>query len=159
MSVSTTIMELARQVRGSTIELLEAARPEWLLWAPAGTSNHILWHAGHAIWLQDALCLKPLTGVSHLQSGWAETFGMNCRPPAETQNWPSRESLAFQLRLQLEEILVACTRHADRLEAAESEPARGWGLVPGILHGLHDEARHQGEMYLLLKLCRSGHSG
>jgi hypothetical protein len=33
--------------------------------------------------------------------------------------------------------------------------ARGWDLVRGILHGLHDEARHQGEMYLLLKLRRS----
>jgi hypothetical protein len=159
MNVSTHIMELARQVRSSTIELLEAARPEWLLRAPTGTSNHILWHAGHAIWLQDALCLKPLTGQSHLQPGWAETFGMNCRSPAETYGWPSEQSLAFQLRLQLEEILMACIRHADRLEAAEPEPARGWGLVPGILHGLHDEARHQGEMYLLLKLCRAGSAG
>ena len=25
----------------------------------------------------------------------------------------------------------------------------GW-----IIHGLHDEAKHNGEMYLLLKLCR-----
>jgi hypothetical protein len=157
MNVSTHIMELARQVRGGTIELLEATPSKWLLWAPAGTSNHILWHAGHAIWLQDVLCLQPLTGQSHLQPGWAATFGMNCRPPAETYGWPSEQSLAFQLRL--EEILVACTRHADRLEASEPEPARGWGLVPGILHGLHDEARHQGEMYLLLKLCRAGHSG
>ena len=25
--------------------------------------------------------------------------------------------------------------------------------IQPIIHGLHDEARHQGEMYLLLKLC------
>jgi hypothetical protein len=24
-----------------------------------------------------------------------------------------------------------------------------------FIHGLHDEARHQGEMYLLFKLCRA----
>ena len=29
-------------------------------------------------------------------------------------------------------------------------------LAGRIIHGLHDEARHQGEMYLLLKLCRLG---
>ena len=26
-------------------------------------------------------------------------------------------------------------------------------LVGGIIHGLHDEAKHHGEMYLLHKLC------
>jgi hypothetical protein len=28
-------------------------------------------------------------------------------------------------------------------------------LLSTIVHGLHDEAKHQGEMYLLLKLCRA----
>jgi hypothetical protein len=39
---------------------------------------------------------------------------------------------------------------------ATSESRRGgWPLLAGIVHGWHDEARHQGEMYLLHKLCRS----
>ena len=151
------LVELARQVRGGTIELLEACPEEWLLWSPPGTSNHILWHAGHAVWLQDALFLRPLTGGSTLEDGWAAKFGMNCRPPAETRDWPTRSVLVFRLRLQLEEMLVALIKHADRLEEITPPPVRGWGLVAGILHGLHDEARHQGEMYLLFKLCRAGH--
>jgi hypothetical protein len=28
-------------------------------------------------------------------------------------------------------------------------------LVSSIVHGLHDEAKHQGEMFLLLKLLRA----
>jgi hypothetical protein len=32
--------------------------------------------------------------------------------------------------------------------------ARGDTLAGRIIHGLHDDARHQGEMYLLMKLCR-----
>jgi len=28
-------------------------------------------------------------------------------------------------------------------------------LLSSMVHGLNDEAKHQGEMYLLLKLCRA----
>jgi hypothetical protein len=47
------------------------------------------------------------------------------------------------LSAKLEEI----GRNANRV-AKET----GWPLVSGMIHGWHDEARHQGEMYLLLKL-------
>ena len=43
------LAEMARQVRGDTLRLLAAAPEASLLFAPPGTSNHILWHAGHAL--------------------------------------------------------------------------------------------------------------
>lgn len=88
--MKTAIQELARQIRGGTIELLDATPPTWLTWAPRGTSNHVLWHAGHALWLQDA-------------------------------PWPVSQ----------------------------------WIDVAAMIHAWHDEARHQGEMYLPLKLRRA----
>ncbi len=57
MSVSATLQELAAQVRRDTLQILDVTQPTWLTYAPPGTSNHILWHAGHALWLQNVLTL------------------------------------------------------------------------------------------------------
>ena len=36
-----------------------------------------------------------------------------------------------------------------------ADPSRGpANIAARIIHGFHDEAKHCGEMYLLLKLCR-----
>lgn len=145
MSTRTTLQELARQVRSETLQILNAAHPSWLTFAPKGTSNHILWHAGHALWLQDRLCIHTLTGHGELPDGWEIRFGMNCQPVNQTRDWPSREHVSQLLEQQLERILAILeTVERDRLRIATER----------IIHGLHDEAQHSGEMYLLLKICR-----
>ncbi len=150
------LAELARLVRGDTLRLLEAVPEAWLTWAPPGTSNHILWHAGHALWLQDALCIRRLTGTSELPDGWEETFGSNCAPVADRRDWPPRSEVHALLAAQLDRLLERFAADTQgRLAHIGPNTGGGWDLVRGILHGLHDEARHQGEMYLLLKLRRS----
>jgi DinB superfamily len=154
-SDATQLIELARQVRGDTLTLLAAAPEPWLTWAPPGTSNHILWHAGHALWLGDVLAIEPITTCSELPAGWAETFGMDCRPVSQTRDWPSRATIAQYLTSQLkriEQLLAGLS--PQRLQ--DPRPVLGRrSLVSAIVHGLHDEAKHQGEMYLLLKLCKA----
>src|SRR5690606_26520099 len=133
-----------------------AETPEWLTFAPAGTSNHILWHAGHALWLGDLLCVELLTGQSELPPGWAGTFGMQCRPPQQTSDWPSRDELAALLERQLQRVLELLETTTDEQLAEPADLSRGPASVSArIIHGLHDEAKHCGEMYLLLKLCRA----
>ncbi len=154
MTPQFVIQELARQVRRGTLERLEAAPADRLTWAPPGTSNHILWHAGHALWLQGELCLEPLTGKTGLPPGWEQTFGMNCRPVKQTTTWPSREQLRDLLSVQLEQMLAGIAG-ASEARLAEIVNLRGDTLAGLIIHGLHDEARHQGEMYLLLKLSQT----
>lgn len=153
------LCDLARQVRKSTLELLTAASDSELLWAPPGTSNHILWHAGHALWLQDKLCLEPLTNRSELPKGWEARFGMNCRPVASTKDWPAREEVADLLTRQLWRILSLLEETPlERLVIPPSRDGFVRCLAGTVLHGLHDEARHQGEMCLLLKLARANQS-
>jgi hypothetical protein len=153
VNAATAIAELARQVRGATIQSLAACPDEWLTWAPPGTSNHVLWHAGHALWLQDVLCLEPLTGRSKLPAGWAETFGMDCRPVKTTTQWPGASTVETLLADQLRRIVAALETTDDAVLGRIANP-RGDTLAGRIIHGLHDEARHQGEMYLLMKLRR-----
>ncbi len=155
------LAELAGQVRKGTLALLQVPNESWLTWSPPGTSNHILWHAGHALWLQDVLSIEPLTGTGELPRDWARRFGQHCQPVAETTEWPSAEQTAGLLARQLERISELLVEHADRIsEQANGAPTgSGWPLLAGMIHAWHDEARHQGEMYLLSKLCRSRASG
>jgi hypothetical protein len=158
MSVSATLQELASQVRHDTLQILNAAQPTWLTYSPPGTSNHILWHAGHALWLQDVLCVKLLTRREELPVRWAEKFGMDCRPVSQTVDWPSRDELKKLLSGQLRRLLELLATAPDERLAETADPVWGTATISDrIIHGLHDEAKHSGEMYLILKLCRAGH--
>jgi hypothetical protein len=151
------LAELARQVREDTMQLLHVPDSAWLTWAPPGTTNHILWHAGHALWVHDVLSIGPLTGRSELPHGWAETFGQHCRPVSSTTEWPDESEVGRLLAAQLARILELLREHAETIaiNANEQPPGGGWPLLAGMIHAWHDEARHQGEMYLLHKLCRA----
>ena len=153
-SGAAVLQGLVQEVRDKTLFLLEHASANELLWAPKGTSNHLLWHAGHALWAQDRLCIEAITGTSELPAGWADTFGMRCRPVARTKEWPSRGEVVDRLKDQLPRLLalIGALAPSDLESAPKNGDARP--LWRAILHGLHDEANHQGEMYLLLKLHR-----
>lgn len=152
------LVELASQVRLITIESLAAAPEQSLLWAPPGTSNHILWHAGHALWAQDVLFVELITGQSELPPGWGETFGADCRPVRETNRlraWPSRAEVERLLRDQLERVIGLLDEVAeDRLSPDAPPTLDSWNLLFCCVHAWHDEAKHQGEMHLLLKQFR-----
>jgi hypothetical protein len=156
MSIGATLQELASQVRRDTLQILDAAEPNWLTYAPPGTSNHILWHAGHALWLQDVLCVRLLIGRGELPAGWAERFGANCQPLNQTVDWPTRTELEELLRGQLRRVIELLAGTSDEQLVRPAGPDRGTATISDrILHGLHDEAKHSGEMYLILKLYRA----
>jgi hypothetical protein len=131
-----------------------AAKPAWLTWAPPGTTNHILWHAGHSLWLSDLMCVEPLSGESELPHGWDTTFGMDSQP-ATTKIWPARDEVQSLLARQLERMTDLLDKATDAQLASRAPKLGGRSNLAGwIIHGLHDEAKHSGEMYLLWKLCR-----
>jgi hypothetical protein len=152
-----TLNELARQVRAGTLHLLHVPESSWLTWTPAGTSNHLLWHAGHALWAQDVLCVEPLVGVSELPRGWAEVFGQDSRPGENTGPFPDETLVQSALERQLARVLDLYLEYAETIQINSDEilPGSGWPLLAGLIHAWHDEARHQGEMYLLHKLRRA----
>ena len=66
-------------------------------------------------------------------------------------NWPARDEVRRQLKEQqtrLNELIEAMAP-----EQTKIDPYDARDLVGGIIHAVHDEAKHHGEMYLLLKLC------
>jgi len=155
--MSRILQILATDVREKTLLLLDAAHPAELTFQPPGTSNHLLWHAGHALWLQDVLCIQRVTGASALPPEYTAMFGMGSRPAGRREPWPRRDELHQHLEQQLRRLLELLGR-LDEAELDAPSPYAQIGdartLGESIVHGLHDEANHQGEMYLLLKLQR-----
>lgn len=153
------LQDLALDIREKTVLLLDAASPHELTWAPPGTSNHLLWHAGHALWLLDVLCIRLFTGQSELPPGYAALFQMGSRPAMQSTDWPAKEELRHLLHAQparLREVLDPVTEaELDALPRRRHAGDRRT-LWQCVSHGLHDEANHQGEMYLLLKMQRLG---
>lgn len=148
---------LAGEVRAKTLRLLDDVKDSELMYSPPGLSNHILWYAGHMLWVQDALGIAAVTCKSELPPAWAESFGKFCRPVKETQHWPGRNEIHDRLVAQLprlQEIIGAVSRHD--LEAPSPNKTLGTEkpLWYWITHASHDEANHQGEIYLLMKMQR-----
>ena len=155
MSRAQLLQQLAGEVRRDTLKILAAVEEDLATWSPPATSNHILWHAGHAGWLQDLMCVAPLTEGSELPDGWATIFGMDSQP-SQVPKWPLKQEIQRFLEGQLDRIVQLLDKVS---EEVLSGPAWGLGrhrnLLGWIVHGLHDEAKHSGEMYLLFKMTRS----
>lgn len=152
MSTPSPLLEFARDIRSYTIKLLEISTDEEVLFAPPGTANNMLWHAGHAIAVTHRLALASLTGERPLPDGFFETFGWNSRP-GETTRWPARTDILTTLKAQSEELLTAIQAATpEKLTQPHGDPARNRTVQWYVIHALHDEAKHQGEMYLLKKL-------
>ena len=155
MNGSTVLLNFAKEIRGATIKRLEEAQQEWMTFAPAGTSNHIAWHAGHVLWVQDYLCVEPLAGESELQDAWADQFGIDCQPVDDQKEWPSKKELLALLKKQDQRIQGLLTEVSEDRLAEIARPEKGDATIAErVAHGLIDEAKHCGEIYLLMKLCK-----
>jgi hypothetical protein len=150
-----SLILLAKEIRGKTLRLLDGVTEEQSRWTPAGLRNHILWHAGHALVVVEHLTFSPhplpVQPAGYPQE-WFDLFSWQSKPAPETK-YPSLAEVVAQLRVQLERVLA----HVHRLDEAALVRNIGTAEKPKtlrytIIHGLHDEAGHQGELHLLKKL-------
>ena len=141
-----SLMLLASEVRGKTLRLLDGVSESEARFTPVGLNNTILWHAGHALVVVEHLSVAPATGgPPSYPHGWFETFSWKS-VPATVARWPTLDEVVERLRDQL---MYRSVRLFGSMPASRSDGS-------SILHGLHDEAGHQGEIYLLRKMVRVG---
>lgn len=149
-----TLLTLANEVRGKTLRLLDGVGDEVARYTGPGLNNSILWHAGHALMLVEHLGLMPATGRGpSYPKGWFELFGWGSRPAEVSRDaWPQLSEVVERLREQLDRlratIAVLTPGQLDRVVDRD----RNRTVRYSIVHGLHDEACHQGEIHLLRKL-------
>ncbi|HEV8291495.1 MAG TPA: DinB family protein [Tepidisphaeraceae bacterium] len=147
-----TLQLLAREVRGKTFRILDGVSESEARFVPPGLNNSIHWHAGHCYWVVEVLSIAAATGQApQFPSGWVELFSSKSRPTRDTK-FPPLAQVIEALRNQLERLLSAIQPLTPQQLAVMIDPARNRTVRYNILHGLHDEANHQGEMWLLRKL-------
>jgi hypothetical protein len=147
-----TLALLATEVRGKTLRLLQRVSDREAQWTPEGQSNNIVWHAGHSLWVVEALGLVPATGKGlQLPDGWKELFASGSKPSPATP-WPALADVVERLQEQLTRLTTVIRGLSDERLNHIVDPARNRTLRYSILHGLQDEAGHQGEIWLLKKL-------
>jgi hypothetical protein len=146
-----TLNLMAKEIRTKTLKLLDGLSDEQARFAAPGLHNPILWHAGHGVMLMEHLGIMPLSGSQQPQypAGWFETFSWKS-DPRQVASWPSVEEVRAQLEQQLSRLLNLL-ESADEATLSKLD-AKGRPIRYLILHGLHDEAIHQGEMYVLRKM-------
>jgi hypothetical protein len=149
-----TLLTMANEIRGKTLRLLDGVPPDMARFTGPGLNNSVLWHAGHALMLVEHLCLIPAAGgAPTYPNGWFEMFGWNSRPAAVPREaWPALSDVTDRLREQLDRLRTVINGLSPQQLDRVIDPGRNRTLRYSIVHGLHDEASHQGEIHLLKKL-------
>jgi hypothetical protein len=155
-----SLLLLLDEVREKTLHLLQGVTDEEARWSPPGLHNHVLWHAGHSYVVIESLITKESGSEPLIPNGWSEIFSSKSGPAhVASDRWPSLSAVVAQLTHQHLRL-----RHAIGLFSEEqlSNPMSGnvnHTVRYAIIHGLHDEACHSGEIWLLRKLIRASLSG
>jgi hypothetical protein len=147
------LLLLLDEVRAKTLRILKSVPAERARWAPAGLQNTILWHAGHAFVLVEGLTMKSVDRTPLIPDGWYEMFSSESHPAlVPSDHWPSLSDVIYHLESQHQRLgkLIGELSEAELDRPSASSPKRTVRFV--ILHGLHDEACHCGEMHLLSKM-------
>ena len=147
-----TLLILLNDVRGKTLRILDQVTEEQARFAPPGLQNSILWHAGHSYVVVEHLGVSRATGKPPVYpDGWFDKFSWQSKP-ATVKEWPTLAEVKEGLVEQQKRLAAAIQNLTeDQLADTRGDP-KSRPLRWAILHGLHDEADHQGEMWLLKKL-------
>ena len=142
---------LAFEVRWKTLKLLEGLTHEQSLGVAPGMKNSILYHAGHGYAVQEALGVARIEGREPKMPEGFDVFMWNATPTPETV-YPPIEVVREKLTEQRDHLVGLIEKtDASRFDQIIN-PEKGKTLRFSVLHGLHDEAQHQGEMWLIRKL-------
>jgi hypothetical protein len=149
-----SLLLLANEVRSKTMRLLEGVDERTARFVPQGLSNTILWHAGHIYTVNELLGVTAATGQPPVMPDqWFESFSWKSTPAAVTK-WPTLEEVVGKLTQQLRRLTAGIQGLSSaQLAAIQGDPERGRTVRYAITHGLHDEACHQGEIWLLKKMA------
>ncbi len=154
-SPDDTLLMLFDEIRSGTLQMLAGVDEQQARFAPPGLNNTILWHAGHAVVVIEHLCVVlPGLGPVQYPEGWFDKFSWSSKPATVT-DWPTLAQVIDELTRQRDRITpLLATLSPERLRTPLSPEPKSRSVRLSIVHALHDEAKHQGEIFLLRKLWK-----
>lgn len=148
-----SLLMLLDEVRGKTLRALEGVSDLEARWAPPGLQNTILWHAGHSYVVTESLTMEAVARKPQLPTGWFEMFSWESRPgKIPPDRWPPLAQVVVELGQQHGHLRRVIAELAEDQLSAPSPARPEHPLRYRILHALHDEACHTGEIWLLRKI-------
>jgi len=148
-----SLLMLLDEVRGRTLRTLESISSESAGWAPPGLQNTILWHAGHSYFLLEWLTMKALGQTPQMPGDWYLKFSWDSRPgEVPAGRWPTLAEVIRRLQDQHDRMSRIIGELSDEQLDQPADGHPDHTVRYAILHALHDEACHSGEMHLLRKL-------
>ncbi|HXY35308.1 MAG TPA: DinB family protein [Planctomycetaceae bacterium] len=148
-----SLLTLWDEVRGKTLAVLGGVSEQASLWAPPGLHNSIRWHAGHCYVMVERLCASAIGNEPVAPEGWIELFSWDSRPQdVAPEQWPALQSIVEQLVSQHRRLHATFARLTDDELEVALPASRHQTVRRKIIHALHDEACHCGEMWLLRKM-------
>jgi len=151
--IDATLMEMVKEVRWKTLKLLEGVDDTQARFAAPGLNNSILWHAGHALVVVEHLSF-PAASKPQYPADWFDKFSWSSKPATVTQ-WPALGEVVAHLTDQRQRLFALIeTLTPDQLNKIVGDAPRNRTYGGMIVHALHDEAQHSGEIHLLKKLWK-----
>ncbi len=152
-----SLLLLLDEVRGKTVSILQSVQVQDSLWAPPGLQNTIVWHAGHCYFLVESLTMRAIGRKPKLPPKWDTLFSWDSHPQlVPVERWPLLGVIIESLQDQHERMrLLLETLTPEQLEQPLAF-APGNSVRYAVIHALHDEACHCGEIHLLRKLRAVG---
>jgi hypothetical protein len=150
-----SLLLLLDEVRGKTLRLLQAVSDQEARRPPPELHNHILWHAGHCFVLLESLSMEAVGDLPQIPEGWFDVFSWKSAPAQiESYRWPPLAQVVNHLTEQYARVRRVLEGLGEE-QLSRPLPGRGNRTARyAILHALHDEACHSGEIWLLRKLFR-----
>ena len=147
-----SLLMLSQDVRNKTLKLLDGMTDEQVRYTAPGLTNSILWHAGHVITVIEHIVVIPITAKDPAYPmGWFQMFSWKSQPQ-HVESWPRLDEVTSQLIDQYRRVSGLIQKlNEDHLKTIV-DPTKGKTLRYNIIHAFHDEANHQGEIWLLKKL-------
>jgi hypothetical protein len=151
-----SLLCLLDEVRGKTLRLLQGVSDDETRWSPPELHNHILWHAGHSFVVVESLAMEALGELPQIPEEWFEVFSWESNPAqVASYRWPSLAHVIGEL-IEQHARLRRMIADLSEVQLSRALPGRGTQTARyAIIHGLHDEACHSGEIWLLRKMIRA----
>jgi len=151
-----SLLMLFDEVRGKTLRVLSGVSARQARWSPAGLQNSILWHAGHSYILAEWLTMEAIGREPQLPQGWFEMFSWASKPATvPPENWPTLPEVINQLLAQHRRLRPIIGGLDDAELDRKLSDGSGRSVRYCILHALHDEACHTGEIWLHRKMLNT----
>jgi hypothetical protein len=147
-----SLVMLAKDVRNKTLALVDGVTELQARATAPGLTNSFLWHAGHVLTVVEHLVVVPITAKEPAYPmGWTQMFGSKSKPE-HVQAWPKLQEVQSQLVDQYRRVMELLKQLNEQHLATVTNEQKAWTLRYNIIHAFHDEANHQGEMWLLKKM-------